>query len=106
MSLYERLCKRGDDGLWREDISGISIDQFSAMLIENTYGNVTRQQIIDDIGMDAAEIAQLDAILARGANAAAKRELYIRVRSLLHLAESDFPGYGRPSQLEALILSI
>lgn len=106
MSIYVRLCKRNNSGIPDENIGGISIDQFSAMLIEYTFGAVTREQVISEFNLDATEQVQLDYILSKGANASARRELYQRIRSILHLAEGNVAGYGLPSQLEAVIQSI
>ena len=84
MSLYERLCGRDEAGIADENLQKISIDQFSALLIEFTFDSIPRQNIIDNVGMIAAVIVQLDSILAKGANQNARRELYIRIRSMLH----------------------
>lgn len=106
MSLYDRLCGRNELGQSDPDMLKIAIDEFTALLIEYTFDAVTRQQIIDTVSMDAGEIVQLDSILAKGANQAQRRELYTRLRSMLHLAEGNLTGYGLPSELETHIASI
>lgn len=106
MSLYERLCGRNEQGVADENLQKIAIDQFSAMLNENTYDEFPRASIISIVGMDAAEIVQLDSMLAKGANPAARREFTARFRNVLHLSEGNVTGYGLPSQLESVIASM
>jgi len=103
MSLYERLCGRNEQGGADENLQKIAIDQFSAMLNENTYGSFDRLDIINIVGMDAGEVIQLDFMLSKGANPAARREFTARFRNALHLAEGNIVGYGLPSQLESVI---
>lgn len=104
--LLERICGRNEAGFADENLNKIAIDQFSALLIEFNYGGITREQIIAIIGMDAGEIAQLDALINKGANQAARKEILARLRSILHLAEGNVQGYGKPSELAAVIAGI
>ena len=106
MSIYDRLCGRDESGFSDENLNKIAIDHFSAMLIEYTFDAVSRQSIIDEFNLNVAEQAELDFILSKGTNQAQRRELYTRIRSMLHLAEGGLSGYGLPSQLSAHIAGI
>lgn len=103
MSLYERLCGRDDNGFADENLRKIAINQFAAMLQENTYGDFARADIITELNLDAPETVDLDIILAKGANPAARRELNARLLNILYLAEINTAGYGLPSQLRGMI---
>ena len=106
MSLYERLCGRNELGGADENLQKIAIDQFSSLIIETTYGSISRQQIIDIYTFDAPDQVQLDVILDKPGGASAQREMAARLRGILHLAEGNVIGYGLPSQLEAVIAGI
>jgi acetaldehyde dehydrogenase (acetylating) len=101
MALYERLCGRNEQGQADENLQKIAIDQFAAMLIEQTYGGMDRATIISINNLNASEVVELDTILALGGNASQQRELAARIQGMFHLAEGDVPGYGLPSQLKA-----
>lgn len=106
MALYERICGRNDLGQSDENLQKIAIDTFSALMIEYTFAadtNAFRALIINEIGLSGGELTDLDTILALGANAAARRDLYTRVRPMFHLAEANVSGYGLPSELQAIV---
>lgn len=106
MSIYDRLCGRDETGGNSENINKISIDQFASLITENIYGTVTRKNIIDIYALNAAEKTELDVILNKGGTNAEKREMALRLRGILHLAEGNVVGYGLPSQLAAQFASI
>lgn len=106
MSIYERLSGRNESGLANENLQKIAIDQFASLIVEETYGAITRQQIIDIYSLNSAEQIQLDVILDKPGGTAVKRETASRLRGILHLSEGNVTGYGLPSQLESHIAGI
>lgn len=85
----------------------IAVHTFFAANHERIEGRLTRQNVIDFFGMNAATIAEYDALAAlaptgTSALATAQKAMFVeKIHAVLLLAGAPFPGYHTPAAVRA-----
>lgn len=85
----------------------ISVHQFFAINNERIAGKQTRQNVIDALGLTAADLTDYDALAAQApggstALAEAQKSLFLNtIHSVLILAEMGTAGYNTPALVRA-----
>ncbi len=104
MSLVNRLA-----GIGTAEGGRIPVAKFWACLYELAQGKMTRQNLIDYIGLDAQETTELDWIIGRynaQPNATAKSKLVELMQVIFYLCETGVPGYTTNAEIVARINAI
>jgi hypothetical protein len=80
----------------------LSVSFFASGMFEFAQGEFTKAAIVNYLGLDAAEEAELDALISlynAQPNAAARNLLLDVLRVSLELGEQETPGYATSAQI-------
>lgn len=104
-ALIERLMGLADDGVTPS--ANLSVHLFFAANQERIGGALSREDVINILGLSGAEITEYDALVAlaptgTAALNVAQKSMYLnKIHAVFILAEMKAPGYSTPAEVRA-----